>query len=72
MPDTLDTILFDLSEVLPERYHGELIEKIKTATHIATAEMILEMSFHSPDGGADFRRRVFETKTKAPRLTMAD
>lgn len=64
MADHLDGILFDLSDVLAEHDHQELVERVRAATHLATVETILRMSFKSPDGGAEFRRRVFEVNRK--------
>ena len=60
MADTLDTILYDLSDVLSEEHHAELVEHVREATKLATVEAILRSSFNSPDGGAGFRKRVFE------------
>jgi len=60
MADTIDDIMFDLSEVLPEEHIAELVERVRLANELATVEAILRMSFKAPDGGAKFRQRVFD------------
>jgi hypothetical protein len=65
--DTLDIITFDLSEVLSEEHHVELVERMKLATYFATIETLLRLSLKSPDGGADIRRRLFQIENPAAR-----
>jgi hypothetical protein len=56
--DHIFNVAADLGEVLSEEHRAGLAERLRVASHLATAEAVIRMSHHCPGGGAEFRRHV--------------